>query len=274
VRAQTGLVALALVLFACVAFERAARAQPYPQFTPVPRTTAAADLHALAAEREIEARIALGVSAIERDDWQAASDEFSLVLTLAPHEPQASTAYYDLGIAQAGLKRFDAAVNSFEAAIGRDPGFLAARSNLVTTQLLRGDLTAARRAADALIAVAPDSARALYARGLTALDQGDMQTALADFQKLSTRNPAYAIAHYDLALAELKLGRFDDAERELRAALALAPGYARAQLCLGTVLLHDGRRDAARIAFDEAARSTQDLVLRNLAASLRDAIPH
>jgi tetratricopeptide (TPR) repeat protein len=145
---------------------------------------------------------------------------------------------------------------------------------LVSVELMRGDLPAARKAADALVALAPDSARALYARGLAALAAGDADSALADFRKLSLRNPSYAIAHYDLALAEIKLGRYADAERELRVALTLAPNYARAQLCLGTVLLHAGQREAARVAFDDAARNAQDVVLRTLAASLRDAVEH
>ena len=38
------------------------------------------------------------------------------------------------------------------------------------------------------------------------------------------------------------------------------------------VLLHEGRKDEARVAFDAAAQSTQDATLRNLASSLRDAI--
>ncbi len=267
-RLRNVLIALATALVPCAAF-----AQPYPTLAPVPRTTAPAELHALANQREIEMRIGLGVSAIRKQDWSSASGDFARVVALEPHEPQASTAYYDLGIAQVGLKAYDEAAGSFEAAIQRDPGFLAARSNLVATQLLRGDLLAARQAADALVALAPDSARALYARGLTALDSGDMPTALGDFQKLLAHNPSYAIAHYDLALAEIKLGRYEDAERELHAALALAPNYARAQLCLGAVLLHVGQRTAARTAFDGAAHSAQDLVLRNLAVTLRDAVP-
>ena len=85
-------------------------------------------------------------------------------------------------------------------------------------------------------------------------------------------HPAYAVAHYDLALAERELGRYDDAERELRTATALAPNYARAHLALGAVLLHEGKRDAAREAFDDAANLPGDLGIKNLAVSLRDSI--
>jgi tetratricopeptide (TPR) repeat protein len=250
----------------------AAGAQPYPGVTPVPRATDAATLHALARAREIDERIRIGFAAEERGDWKAAAAEFEAVLTLEPPEPQGSTALYDLALAQAGSGALDAAAASLRGAIARDPGFLAARANLVGIELMRGDPAAARAAADAFVAAAPESARALYARGLVALRSGDAATARHDFGALLSRNPSYAVGHYDLALAEGQLGDLAEAERELRAALASAPAYARARVALGAVLLREGKRDEARSTFDEAARLASDVVLRNLAVSLRDAI--
>ena len=108
--------------------------------------------------------------------------------------------------------------------------------------------------------------------GIVALQAGDARTARDDFGKLLHANPAYAVAHYDLALAEERLSRYDSAERELRAALALAPTYARAQLALGAVLLKQGRRAEARDAFAQATRDAADPVLQNIAAAMRDSI--
>ncbi|MGP6159533.1 MAG: tetratricopeptide repeat protein [Vulcanimicrobiaceae bacterium] len=250
----------------------AACAQPYPSVTPVPRTTDAAALHELARSREIDERIRIGFAAEQRGDWPAAAPEFERVMALEPPEPQGSTALYDLALAQAGTGSLDAAAASLRDAIARDPGFLAARANLVGVELMRGDLPAARAAADAFVAVAPAAARALYARGLVALRSGDAATARRDFATLLSHDPAYAVGHYDLALAETQLGNLSEAERELRAALGLAPEYARARVALGAVLLREGKRDEARSTFDEAARLAPDLALRNLAASLRDAI--
>jgi tetratricopeptide (TPR) repeat protein len=85
-------------------------------------------------------------------------------------------------------------------------------------------------------------------------------------------NPTYATARYDLALAEMKLERLADAERDLRAALAVAPQFARARFALGAVLLREGQRDQARLAFEAAAQSAQDPSLRELANSMRDSI--
>ena len=107
---------------------------------------------------------------------------------------------------------------------------------------------------------------------VSALRSGDAATAARDFGVLLERDPSYAVAHYDLALAEIDLRRYDDAERELRTALTLAPRYPRAEFALGTVLLRTGKRTEARATFDAVTRSSSDPTLTNLAASMRDAI--
>ena len=263
-----GLIALAAVS----TLPAYAGAQPYPGVTPVPRTTDPGKLRSYASAREASERIKLAFAEESRSDWGPAGAELERVIALHLGEPQGSTAYYDLGIAQAQLQQFDAAVISFGKAIDLDPGFLAARTNLVTVQLLRGDLAAARKSADAFVALAPDSARGLYQRGIVALRTGDAATALSDFERLLGSNPGYALGHYDLAIAEIKSGQLAEAERELRTAIGLAPSYARARLALGAVLLRQNRRAEAKTAFDAAARVAQDVALRELAASLRDAI--
>jgi len=243
-----------LTFLAWGALATVALAQPYPVLRPVPRTTDPAQLHELANLHEIEERIRIGLSDGQRADWEDAAAEFERVLALRPGEPQGSTAYYGLAIAQEGLGSLNAAVASLESAIRLDPGFLAARSNLVCLQFLRGDLVAARKAADAYIAVAPDAARALYARGLIALRSSDAATALVDFRTLVKNNPSYPIGHYNLALAEAQLDNLPDAERELRKVLALAPDYKLARVALGVVLLREGKHEeAASLASAEPA---------------------
>ncbi len=55
------------------------------------------------------------------------------------------------------------------------------------------------------------------------------------------------MAHYDLGLVELRGGNVEAATAELRRAVALAPGYARARFALAEALIRAGQRaDAAR----------------------------
>jgi tetratricopeptide (TPR) repeat protein len=248
-------------------------AQSYTPATPVPRTTSAPTLRALAVKREIEERFTIGLDAQARGDWKSSAAEFERILALHPAEPQGSTAHYDLAIAYANLQRNDEAARELHAAIALDPGFLAAMANLISIDVVLGNLTEARTMAERYVALAPDSARALYSRGIVALRAGDAATARADFGKLLHANPSYAVAHYDLALAEERLGRYDAAERELRTALALAPGYARARFALGVVLLKEGEHGAARNAFARATLDAAgDPALQNIAAAMRDSI--
>jgi len=241
--------------------------------TPVPRTTSVPALRAAAVAREVEERFTIGLDALARSDWAAGAAEFDRIVALDPAEPKGSTARYDLAIAQANLGRNDDAARNLQAAIALDPGFLAAMANLISVDIARGDLKGARATADRFLALAPDSARALYSRGVVALHDGDAATARADFGKLLQSNPAYAVAHYDLALAEERLGNYEAAERELRAALALSPGYARAEFALGAVLLHQGRKSDARTAFAQATHdASADPALANIAAAMRDSI--
>jgi tetratricopeptide (TPR) repeat protein len=240
---------------------------------PVPRTTAAPALHAQALQREVTERFTIGLAAESRDDWASAIPEFERIVAIAPAEPQGSTAHYDLALAYAHVGRDDDAATHLRAAIALDSGFLAAMANLISVDLRRGDLADARTTADRFLAVAPDSARALYSRGIVALATGDAKTAQGDFGRLLAANPSYAVAHYDLGLAELQLGRAGDAQREFTASLALAPGYARARFALATILLKAGKRADARAAFDRVARdASDDTSLANLAVSMRDAI--
>ncbi|HEY0382905.1 MAG TPA: tetratricopeptide repeat protein, partial [Candidatus Elarobacter sp.] len=173
---MTGRAAFAAVLmFAAVS--AAAPAQTYSRPTAAPRATDAASLVAQARRREVHERFARGVAAEERGDWSAAAAEFRRVVALDPPEPKGSSARYDLAIAESHLGRDDVAAGLLDEALHRDPGFAAAAANLVALQLRRGNLAAARVAADRYRAIAPDAMLARYGHGLVALRAGDLAAA-------------------------------------------------------------------------------------------------
>lgn len=268
---RLGAAAAALILFAAAG--AAGLAQTYGTGTPAPRTTDVHKLRALAQAREVHERFAIGLDAERRGSWSAAVAEFERIVSLRPPEPEFSTAYYDAGIAYAHLGRLDDAARAFRAAIAGDPQFLAAMANLISVDLARGDVSDARAVADRFVQLAPDSARALYSRGIVALREGDTAAARKDFGQLLQADPQYALAHYNLGVAEARDGAYGPAEQELRIALDLAPSYGRARFALGTVLLREGKRAQARSAFDAVARDASgDVALRNLALAMRDAI--
>jgi tetratricopeptide (TPR) repeat protein len=264
----------ALTLIGVATCAGVAFSQTYPSSNrPVPRTTSAPVLRALAIQREVHERFRIGLDAEQHRNWNAAAAEFERIIALRPPEPQFSTAYYDLGIAYANAQRLDDAARAFQSAITGDPGFLAAMANLISVDLARHDLRGARAVADTFLRAAPDSARGLYSHGMVALQSGDYAAAQRDFGRLVQNDPQYAVAHYDFGLSQVRLGQYASAEHEFSVALDLAPDYARARFALGTVLLREGKRAEARAAFDRVARDPSgDPALQNLAVSMRDAI--
>jgi tetratricopeptide (TPR) repeat protein len=262
-RTFAGIVAL------CALSTGVAHAQTYATAQPLPATTSAPALHRQAIQREIVERFHLGLANLDSRDWDSAAAEFRAILALDPSEPQGSTAAYDLGIAQANAGRDGEAAHAFANALELDRNFLAAMANLIAVDVRRGDMQEARSVADRFVAAAPDSARALYSRGLVALKTGDAATARDDFSKLLRNDPQYAVAHYDLGLAQAQSGDYAAAQREFATALDLSPTYARASFALGTVLLHLGDRTGARLAFERAAHdAADDGSLRDLALDM------
>jgi len=174
-------------------------AQTYAPSTPLPRTTSAPALRAFATAREVEERFKIGLDAEARGDWKGAVAEFDRIVVLNPPEPKGSTAQYDLAIAYANLQRNDDAARALRAALVRDPEFLAAMANLIAVDLARGDLQEARRVADRYVTLAPDSARALYSRGIVALQAGDATTARQDFGRAVFIERVLRFCKYHLA---------------------------------------------------------------------------
>ena len=143
----------------------------------------------------------------------------------------------------------------------------------IAVEVARGDLRAARQVADRYVSLDPESARALYSRGILALRTGDAATARDDFGKLlhATRptRSLTTISHSPRS----GLSATMRPNASLRTALALAPSYARAQFALGVVLLREGRRRDARDAFSQASATPgADPALQNIAAAMRDSI--
>lgn len=261
-----------LALITALSGVATAQAQSYAP-APVPVTTSAPALHAQAVMRAVVEHFHRGLAAMSARDWTRANDEFTAALQLNPPEPQASTAAYNAGIAEANLGRYDDAARDFRDAIARDSGFLAAMANLTAVDLRRGDVQEARSVANRFVTLAPDSARAHYSRGLAALAANDLSTARDDFAQLLKSDPKYAVAHYDLGITEERLGHYTAASVEFASALQLSPAYARARFALGTILLRDGDRAGARAAFDRAAQDAgDDASLRSLAIEMRNAI--
>lgn len=99
---------------------------------------------------------------------------------------------------------------------------------------------------------------AVVCGGVTFARNNDYATAHSLWADTVAKRPANARAHHNLGLAEQERGRFAEAERHLRAALALAPGKPEPLYNLALVLTRQHRPAEAITAYQEAIRAEPD----------------
>jgi adenylate cyclase len=190
---------------------------------------------------------------------------------------------------------FDEAATLFQRALDRDPTSADAAASLALTYERQGEwlflapATAfehARRAAATALRLDPKNALAHYVLGLTQIIYDwDWAAAEREFQQVAALSPGSADALHGEADLPLALGRWDEALRQVKAALAvdplnpaalvvlswvqtrrghlpeaeaairraldIRPTYAYAHFYLGLVLLARGDRDAALVEMQQ-----------------------
>jgi len=134
-------------------------------------------------------------------------------------------------------------------------------------ELDAGDPAAARRAFEALLALAPEAAEGHAGLGASLLALGQAEEAAAALEHAILLDATSKCAHYRLGLAYRALGRLDEAEREL--SLGLLGGVRFLPDPLATDLRHDAVGSTARLmqglAFLEGGRPERAVrVLENL----------
>ena len=105
------------------------------------------------------------------------------------------------------------------------PDCASDRYGCASSSYRAGDVGAARRATDALLADRPDDADALLLSGLIALRQDDLTRARAALDRAAIVAPAYADVFVARARLHLRAGRAEGARADVDRALALHPDH-------------------------------------------------
>ena len=178
---------------------------------------------------------------------------------LADTRPVDSAAF-DLYIrgTQARYKAFGGAeekeaMELFERAVARDSAYAPAWVGLAILQAFAGNEARAKSAAERARTLDPALADAHMALGLIRqyFDQ-DWAGAETAFREAIRLNPGHAEAHHELSMLLMRLKRFDEALREARHTVYLAPMSARFEHAVGEIQLFSGRYDEALVAADRS----------------------
>jgi len=159
----------------------------------------------------------------ERDPAKALAD-LDRATTM---DPASALGFYNRGYAQFLLRRYDEALQSYSKAIALNPQFALAYENRCLVETIQArDLAAARADCDKALALGPKVASVHQTRGFLFLKLGDGKQAVAEYDDVLEQDPNSALALFGRGLARLKLGDTAAGENDKHAAVAIDPEVA------------------------------------------------
>jgi tetratricopeptide (TPR) repeat protein len=183
------------------------------------------------------------------NEWEAALDSYNAAIV---HEPRFAEAYFNRGIVLHLLKRPDDAVASHSRAIALKSDFAAAYFHRgIALQELRQS-EAALASYNQAIGVKPDYAEAHLNRGVVLRDLDRLEAALASYDQAIAINPRFAAAYSNRGNVQRQLGRWNAALASFDAAIAIEPDRAEAHCNRGNLLNELNRLDEAVASYDRA----------------------
>jgi tetratricopeptide (TPR) repeat protein len=161
-----------------------------------------AELHAL-----------LGQAYADQNDYVAAAEEYKKSLAMNSNQ---SETHYLLGLAELKSGSPAEAVEEFRTALKQSPNDPSKKYHLAFALIQVQQKDEARKLLDDVIKQDPKYADAFYELGKLQLEQGDLKSAITNFETGSHLSPNSDYMHYQLAMAYRRDSRAQDAEREIR----------------------------------------------------------
>jgi tetratricopeptide (TPR) repeat protein len=147
----------------------------------------------------------------------------------------------------------------WQTALAGNPNSSVAHNNLGTVLLERGQLDEAMAHFQRVLQTEPNHAMAHYNLGGVLRQQGHIDEAIAQFQRALEIAPNHAKSHFNLGELQLQKGQLDEAMTHFQRACEIRPDYAEAQNAFGLALLQKGRVDAALTHLQSAVQAQPNL---------------
>jgi len=136
--------------------------------------------------------------------------------------------------------------------VDKVPGNYRAHNSLAITLASRGQIDEAIAHFQKALKIKPDYADAHGSLGIALQMRGQIDEAIAHCRKAVEIQPKFAKAHFNLGNALSQKGIVDEAIAHYQKALEIKPSYVRAHVNLGNALLGRGRGEEAIIHFQRA----------------------
>ena len=191
---------------------------------------------------------------------------------LVGQHPQEVMLFNILGAANAGLRQFDDAIESYHRALRINPDFAGTHNNLGSAYQDNGNLPDAVASFRRAVQLDPDYAEAHYNLGNALQESGDLPATIKSYHAAVQVNPDFAEAHYNHGAALQEIGEFHEAITSYNNAILIEPDFAEAHNNLGNALRETGELTAAVESLKRALEINKNFAEahNNLGITLRE----
>jgi tetratricopeptide (TPR) repeat protein len=196
--------------------------------------------------------------------WENAETLFSAMVREAPTAP---SAYANLADAIAGPQP-DSALALYDHALRLDQGYIHAHLHAAILLSEKGDHRRAIHHLRVANELQPNSGLVLNNLGLAFMAAGETDSTLATFARALAAQPGSALLHLNRANVLATAGQGDEAEAELRCALALDSALPTARTMLADRLKQRGQYDSAIVLVQGVVRDQPSAAHFNRLGSL------
>lgn len=175
-----------------------------------------------------------------------------------PAEGAARSAWLS-GRAHLAAGKLDDAEAAFREALRTDPQAYAPMLGMADAATRKGDLKAADEWVVKARRAAPQSAEVAAVAGRLAAGQGRQAEAERELRRAIQLDPGFATPRLDLAESMMAVGRLKEAAEQFKATMAAVPTHPGAAFGLGRALAALGDLPGAQRAFEDSARLAPQL---------------
>src|ERR1700685_1336660 len=179
---------------------------------------------------------------VEKKNYTHAVELLTGFLKDYPNDP---TAHFQLGYVSGLLQRSDDSISEYRRAAELKPDFAEAHLNLGLALIDAKDFAGAAIALQRAAELMPGQARPRYLAGLAYERSGNIPGAIAQYELAAAQDANNFDIFFHWGINLLRADRAEDAEKELRAAIALRSDSDSANSALIDALLRQKKTDAA-----------------------------
>jgi len=205
---------------------------------------------------QTEARLGLGMLAVDAGNWTMALAEFEQAASY-PSGVFNPLAHFWVGEARLRLGNYPSAVAAYSRALALDPDFAAAHFGLAQTFYAQGLPEAALERVKRALDIRPDYAEALLFQGERLQERGDTDAALAAYDAAIGADNEIAQIFFRRGLIFMQRDAHEQAMGDLERAVELQPNFPEAQYWLGRAYLAQERNEQALTALQRAVALQQ-----------------